>query len=934
MEHDGPKGGQGAAGEKESGYKPHVRSPFTRHLRIDKERYQLHPDIIAQQNKTRDGPKKEPVVAKPIISVEDADLQHERQPKPDAETGIAPDEGDSEAGISLPGRIPDVQGRDIAARSDPMLDDYETMEKAIRTLDENAASEGLRVLEKMKADALALVRAFPEHQQLAELHRLMNALDYLVGRACGSTQPKEWFKFIENNPKIFEFALVAKRFDINEMGNARVLDLSKRLDQKLLDRIEGKTDGLATTQEKFVAVADLLAESNRLTDEDAGLLKTQLSSGDDEKKGMARARINEILLMRSLMIENGLSDARNPDTFDIVKVDAVMFTRESRVLLVESMPGRAPIYDGLGGLYNRCSNAIIVVKKETKLSEKEQNEMKKTMMSLGVPDSGGKNGNGELPPDAVMWHEVRHYLDALSGYLQRCKELAQDGKTIRAVVWTPERLPAGVLTEATAFADGYIRSGMGDEQIRADMEGSRGGMGIHSWARSMGIGWWMRHVGEDINTARRLPELMRRFIDEEYVRVLGISSSELYGAVGKTPAEILRGKGGRTGGARAKEESTDDIARTHIVGPEIFEAALKKKDVPVGHKLSEDEQARLDKELFSLIAKKPELEDGHRARRLVESGANPNARDADLNTPLIMASVNGNTDALLALLEKGAEVDGKDRFGSTPFMYSYNVTIARSLLERGADPAERNIAGWNAITYALENAHSNIDANCLAGLIAETRGNAAAMQILTDGIRGQIRTRISGVNPAEGKVIYEGREISAERAAQEIVGWYFRWNPPREYWDAVRSGIVQEMESAGFQDFVVPAIDGVILMQALEPEVVKRFIDAYSKRHAGLKSHGNDLAGASYGAADSVIAVFGGIKTAADALGCDVFIPRSQEYPERLVLRLIRRSDTKAAKIFLGTHWITNRRAAGTRYDWDSDFAAILRDIIKESDFS
>ena len=51
---------------------------------------------------------------------------------------------------------------------------------------------------------------------------------------------------------------------------------------------------------------------------------------------------------------------------------------------------------------------------------------------------------------------------------------------------------------------------------------------------------------------------------------------------------------------------------------------------------------------------------------LLEHGADVDARDSALNTPLHLAAWNGNAEAAKLLLESGAKIDAAGKFGHTP----------------------------------------------------------------------------------------------------------------------------------------------------------------------------------------------------------------------------------------------------------------------------
>ena len=75
-------------------------------------------------------------------------------------------------------------------------------------------------------------------------------------------------------------------------------------------------------------------------------------------------------------------------------------------------------------------------------------------------------------------------------------------------------------------------------------------------------------------------------------------------------------------------------------------------------------------------------------RRLLERGANVNARDNSQETPLHHAASRGNTEVAALLIEKGADVNARDMNHKTPLHWAAsqgNTEVAALLIEKGAD---------------------------------------------------------------------------------------------------------------------------------------------------------------------------------------------------------------------------------------------------------
>lgn len=89
---------------------------------------------------------------------------------------------------------------------------------------------------------------------------------------------------------------------------------------------------------------------------------------------------------------------------------------------------------------------------------------------------------------------------------------------------------------------------------------------------------------------------------------------------------------------------------------------------------------------------------------LLFKGADPNLADKVGDTPLIVASRVGFTEAIRWLLKRGARVDATNRMGETALIVAVNqrqAPVVRLLLEAGANPDVADAAaGYTARDYA------------------------------------------------------------------------------------------------------------------------------------------------------------------------------------------------------------------------------------------
>ncbi|XP_047106375.1 ankyrin-1-like [Schistocerca piceifrons] len=102
---------------------------------------------------------------------------------------------------------------------------------------------------------------------------------------------------------------------------------------------------------------------------------------------------------------------------------------------------------------------------------------------------------------------------------------------------------------------------------------------------------------------------------------------------------------------------------------------------------------------------------GTAVRTMLTAGVDPNARDANGDTPLHAVAAAGCPGAAEALVEAGADVDAADSSGSTPLHYAVragNLGVARVLLAAGANVEARDAEG-DTFTREMEISELSIE---------------------------------------------------------------------------------------------------------------------------------------------------------------------------------------------------------------------------------
>jgi hypothetical protein len=116
--------------------------------------------------------------------------------------------------------------------------------------------------------------------------------------------------------------------------------------------------------------------------------------------------------------------------------------------------------------------------------------------------------------------------------------------------------------------------------------------------------------------------------------------------------------------------------------------------------LAPDEQTALDSQLIAAAWEN----DIPEARRLIEEGADVNAKDDSVQSAYLITTSEGYLELLRLTLKHGADVTSLDSFNGTGLIRAADrghVEIVRELLETEIDADHVNNLGWTALLEAI-----------------------------------------------------------------------------------------------------------------------------------------------------------------------------------------------------------------------------------------
>jgi ankyrin repeat protein len=167
---------------------------------------------------------------------------------------------------------------------------------------------------------------------------------------------------------------------------------------------------------------------------------------------------------------------------------------------------------------------------------------------------------------------------------------------------------------------------------------------------------------------------------------------------------------------------------------------------------SEEDVAPEKEEKTLAIIQAVKDNDLKKAKFLIKTGADVNAKDEDGGTALMWTAQKGYTEIVKALFEAGANINAKKNDGATALMaaaFVGHTEIVKALIEAGADVNVKSKSGWSALMDAAWKGHTEI-AKVLIGSGADVNaktdenGNTALKLAAQEGYTEIVKALIEG----------------------------------------------------------------------------------------------------------------------------------------------------------------------------------------------
>jgi ankyrin repeat protein len=127
-------------------------------------------------------------------------------------------------------------------------------------------------------------------------------------------------------------------------------------------------------------------------------------------------------------------------------------------------------------------------------------------------------------------------------------------------------------------------------------------------------------------------------------------------------------------------------------------------------------------------------------RMLIDKGADVDSRDKENATPAMRAAWNGSFNCLAAVIDAGAELDARDEDGSTAAMWAAlggHADCLEALIEAGCDMDGADAGGWTPMLQAAREGH----VECLSVLL---RSGCDRLAAAGDGMTLAMASAVAG----------------------------------------------------------------------------------------------------------------------------------------------------------------------------------------------